>query len=136
MSDPDDLPVYTAAAPKVPSSDELRARIPGWGVDLDPANRPSYPREKHEATGARWDFPDRQPEPEPREKSIEHEILPPVFGTTLPLRGLSGRMRRYSYRRFSEARTAHWLLLLAADRVDVLEHRLASVGRRLSGRAR
>ena len=24
-----------------PSREELRARIPGWGVDLDPADRPA-----------------------------------------------------------------------------------------------
>ena len=29
-----------------PSREELRARIPGWGADLDPADRPSYPRER------------------------------------------------------------------------------------------
>ena len=27
-------------------------------------------------------------------------------------------MRKYAYRRFSEARAAHWLILVAADRVD------------------
>jgi hypothetical protein len=37
---------YTAEHPPTPSSDELRARIPGWGADLDPADRPSVPRLK------------------------------------------------------------------------------------------
>ena len=32
--------------PLVPESEELRARIPGWGADLDPADRPSVPRER------------------------------------------------------------------------------------------
>ena len=33
---------YLPDKPKsVPSSDELRARIPGWGADLDPKDRPS-----------------------------------------------------------------------------------------------
>jgi hypothetical protein len=27
-------------------------------------------------------------------------------------------LRKYSYQRFSEARAAHWLLLVAADRLD------------------
>ena len=56
---------YTADKPPLPSrTDELRARIPGWGVDLDPADRPSVPRERlrPDATGAHWDFPERQPE--------------------------------------------------------------------------
>jgi hypothetical protein len=120
---------YTADKPELaPSSDELRARIPGWGVDLDPADRPSVPRERFDpgATGAHWDFPERQPEKWPRERSVEHEQLPPVFGTTCPPRGVSGMLRRYAYR-FSEARAAHWLILIAADRVDALEHHLESL---------
>lgn len=125
MSEP--IPVYTSAAPPVPSSEELRARIPGWGVDLDPADRPSYPKERAEETGAHWQVPDRQPETSPRERSVEHEMLPPVFGTTAPLHGLSGTIRSYSYRRFSEARAAHWLLLIAADRVDAVESHLRSL---------
>jgi hypothetical protein len=105
------------------SSDELRARIPGWGVDLDPRDRPSVPRLQFEPnlTGADWDFPERQSEAWPRERSIEHKFLTPVFGTSCPPKGVSGLIRKYSYRRFSEARAAHWLLLLAADRVDALE---------------
>ncbi|MBO3095656.1 hypothetical protein [Cellulomonas dongxiuzhuiae] len=111
---------YTAAKPPLPETpDELRARIPGWGADLDPADRPQVPRERTDLpNGAHWDFPDRQPETYPRERSIEHEMLTPVFGTAQPLHGLSGAIRRYSYERFSEARAAHWLLLIAADRVD------------------
>ena len=35
-------------------------------------------------------------------------------------------MRRYSYRRFSEGRAAHWLILMAADRVDSIESHLRS----------
>jgi len=108
----------------------LRSTVPGWGVDLDPAVRPSVPKEVRQETGAHWDFPERQPELFPREKSTEHKFLTPVFGTAQPLRGLSGAIRRYAYR-YSEARTAHWLLLMAGDRVDVLESRM---GAALSGR--
>src|SRR5215217_9543807 len=96
---------YRAEKPELPASiDQLRARIPGWGVDLDPADRPSFPRERFDpaASGAHWDFPDRQPEPWPRERSIEHEMLTPVFGTTCRPHGLSGAIRRYSYRKYSE----------------------------------
>jgi hypothetical protein len=35
-------------------------------------------------------------------------------------------MRKYAYRRFSEGRAAHWLLLLAADRVDAVESHIRS----------
>ena len=121
---------YTAQKPPLPETpEELRARIPGWGVDLDPADRPSVPRERFDpgATGAHWDFPERQPELRPRERSIEHAFLTPVFGTSCPTRGLSGVVRRLAYRRYSEARTAHWLLLIAADRVDAVENHLLSL---------
>lgn len=120
---------YRAEKPPIAeSSDELRARIPGWGVDLDPKDRPSNPREKFdpELNGAHWDFPERQPEKWPRERSIEHAFLTPVFGTSCPPKGLSGIMRKYAYRRFSEARAAHWLILVAADRVDSVESNLRS----------
>jgi hypothetical protein len=110
-----------------PSRDELRARIPGWGVDLDPADRPSHPKLQYPAdTGAHWEFPDRQPERFPRERSIEHAMLTPVFGTAQPRRGLAGAIRTYAYERFSEGRAAHWLLLVAADRVDAIEAHVAS----------
>jgi hypothetical protein len=120
---------YTADKPRLAeSSDELRARIPGWGADLDPADRPSFPQERFDpaATGAHWVFPERQPETWERERSIEHKFLTPVFGTSCPPKGLSGRLRKHAYRTYSEARAAHWLLLLAADRVDVLESNLGS----------
>jgi hypothetical protein len=116
-------PIAAAETPE-----QLRARIPGWGADADRTLRPSVPRERFDlVTGAHWDFPDRQPETTPRERSIEHGMLPPVFGTSVPLKGLSGAIRRYSYAKFSEGRAAHWLLLLAADRVDVVESRVTAL---------
>ena len=118
---------YTADQPKKgPTSEELRARIPGWGADLDPRDRPAVPRERFEPTGAHWAFPERQEEKWPRERSVEHRFLTPVFGTSTPPKGLSGVMRRYAYGRFSEGRAAHWLVLIAADRVDAVESHLAS----------
>src|SRR4051812_25355226 len=122
---------YTADKPTPRlTSDQLRAKIPGWGADLDPSDRPSVPRERYapESTGAHWEFPERQPELEPRERSIEHRFLTPVFGTTAPLKGFSGTLRRLAYRRYSEARAAHWLILLAADRVDAIESHIVSFG--------
>jgi hypothetical protein len=58
--------------------------------------------------------------------SIEHAVLTPVFGTSCPPKGLSGAIRKFSYRRYSEGRAAHWLLLVAADRVDAWESHLRS----------
>lgn len=121
---------YTAdQPPKVPITEELKARIPGWGVDLDPRDRPSVPRERRDLdSGAHWDFPERQEEREPRERSIEHTMLPPVFSTACPPRGLSGAIRRYAYSNYSEGRAAHWLLLILGDRVDAWENHLKSFG--------
>src|SRR5689334_1297460 len=120
---------YTPDKPKLAeSSDELRARIPGWGADLNPADRPAVPQEVFdpEFGGAHWEFPERQPEKWPRERSIEHKFLTPVFGTSCPPRGISGALRRFSYRTCSEGRAAHWLFLLAADRIDAWESHLRS----------
>jgi hypothetical protein len=111
-----------------PSREELRARIPGWGADLDPADRPSHPKLRYapETTGAHWDFPERQPEKWPRERSVEHAFVTPVFGTAQPPKGLSGAIRKFSYATYSEGRLGHWLLLILADRVDAWEHHLRS----------
>jgi hypothetical protein len=115
--------------PLAESTDELRARIPGWGADLDPNDRPAVPQEVliEDRTGAHWEFPERQPELWPRERSIEHGMLTPVFGTTCPPKGLSGAIRKFAYARFSEGRAAHWLLLLLGDRVDAWESHLRSL---------
>lgn len=118
MSETPSTPYLAGQGQRKFSSDQLRQRIPGWGVDLDPGDRPSVPKERMDLpTGAHWDFPERQEERQPRERSIEHQFLTPVFGTSVPLKGLSGAMRRYAYK-YSEARAAHWLILIAADRVD------------------
>ena len=120
---------YTADKPRLAESpDELRARIPGWGVDLDPKDRPSVPRERFDPDlgGAHWDFPERQPEKWPRERSNEHKFLTPVFGTSCPPKGVSGMIRKYAYATFSEGRAAHWLLLMVADRVDSVGSHLRS----------
>jgi hypothetical protein len=115
--------------PLAEDSDQLRARIPGWGADLDVADRPSVPRERFDPTfsGAHWEHPERQPEKWPRERSVEHTELPPVFGTTCPPKGLSGVVRKYAYARYSEGQAAHWLLLIAGDRIDVVESTLRSL---------
>jgi len=121
---------YTADKPPLPETvEQLRARIPGWGVDLDPRDRPSYPKLelREDRTGAHWDFPERQVEERPRERSIEHAFVTPVFGTAQPTRGVSGALRKYAYRRHSEGKMAHWLILMAADRVDSMGSSATSV---------
>lgn len=121
---------YTAEKPpNARSSEELRRTVPGWGVDLDPKDRPAVPKEKFnpQGTGAHWDFPERQQERWPREKTTEHKFLTPVFGTACPPKGLSGVIRRHAYRRYSEGRLSHWLLLVLGDRVDVVESRITGL---------
>jgi hypothetical protein len=119
---------YTADKP-IPPPDPatLRERIPGWGADLDPADRPAFPREQPGIpTGAHWELPEQQPEKQPRERSLEHTRLTPVFGTAQPLHGLSGKIRRYAYATYSEGQAAHWLLLVVGDRVDAITSHLRS----------
>src|SRR4051812_33149887 len=96
---------YTADKPALPETiEQLKARIPGWGVDLDPEVRPSEPKLqwKGDRTGAHWKTPDQQPEHWPRERSLEHARLTPVFGTACPPKGLSGLVRKRAYARYSE----------------------------------
>ncbi|MFH6690601.1 hypothetical protein QVL82_17465, partial [Cellulosimicrobium funkei] len=90
-----ETPYVAGPARRPVDADALRARVPGWGVDLDPRDRPSYPREVYDpaATGAHWDVPEQQPELRPRERSVEHAHLTPVFGTSAPLHGASGAVR-------------------------------------------
>jgi hypothetical protein len=123
------MPYTPQMPPPAETTEQLKQRIPGWGVDLDPRDRPSVPQVafQEDLSGARWEFPERQPEKWPRERSIEHKFLTPVFGTSCPPRGLSGAIRKFSYARYSEARAARWLLLMLADRVDAWENHLRSL---------
>jgi len=119
---------YTAEKPaNTPPLDEVRSRIPGWGVELDYSDRPAVPMERFAPSmiGAHWHFPERQEERWPRERSPEHAMLTPVFGTSCPPRGLSGMIRKYAYT-LGEGKSSHWLLLLAADRVDIVESMVKS----------
>jgi hypothetical protein len=52
--------------------------------------------------------------------------MTPVFGTAQPLSGVSGLVRRLGYS-IRETRARHWMTLLLADRIDVLEHRVAKL---------
>src|SRR3712207_5249032 len=128
MTDPDIPSAYVRnKRTPPPTREELRARIPGWGADLDPADRPSYPKLQYPAdTGAHWDFPERQPGSGGREGALDHAFVPPGCGPAQPLSGPSGAVRRLAYRRFSEGRLAHWALLIVGDRVDAWGSHLRS----------
>ena len=103
-------------------SQSKHSQIPGWGADLDHANRPAVPMEKP-LSGAESDHvkePEQQPVTVEVLHSVERPGITPVFGTSQPPHGVSGMMRRVAFRR-SENDLRHWMLLLAADRVDVIE---------------
>jgi hypothetical protein len=53
-------------------------------------------------------------------QSIEHNRQPAVVGTSTPPSGLSGVIRRIAFRR-SESDWLHWLMLMGADRINVVE---------------
>jgi hypothetical protein len=98
-------------------------RLPGWGVDADPRNDPTYPmrdRARDDSPGMNWSRPEQQASGIETLRSIEHNRQPAVFGESTPPRGLSGSLRRRAFR-FSESQWAHWLMLMAADRIDVVE---------------
>jgi hypothetical protein len=52
--------------------------------------------------------------------SNERPTMTAVFGTSSPPSGLSGAIRRFAFR-FSEGSWGHWLPLILADRVNVVE---------------
>ena len=101
---------------------DLAGRIDGWGSDLDLARRPGVPRDKAPEIGVESLYPpiEQQVARVKIHKSNEHGRLTPVFGTTCPPRGLSGSIRDLAYL-FSEGQLPHWLTLLLADRVNVVE---------------
>lgn len=108
-------------APRRPSRQELQ-HINGWGADLDRKNRPGVPMER---TPPRFI---NQPEGDPPQQQEKVEILvsterpgiTQVFGTVQPPSGLSGMIRRLAFKS-SENDIRHWLLLLLADRVNMVE---------------
>jgi hypothetical protein len=95
------------------------------GMDA-PLERPGVPMESRtpKVEGAPPADPVRQRVTEPHFKREGLDELTPVVGTAQPPRGLSGVLRGIAYR-MPEHQSRHWLMLLAADRVDVMEHRLA-----------
>jgi hypothetical protein len=99
------------------------ATIPGWGIDADPENDPTYPyRDRSRDTGLalNWERPAQQEPHVEILRSIEHNRLPAVFGTSTPPSGVSGIIRRFAFR-YSESNWWHWLLLMGADRINVVE---------------
>lgn len=104
------------AGPRTPPR---RSPPPVEAVDLDPSHRPGIPKE-------------RPPEPWPNSRPVPKRMtappsvlkhgrpnkpMPPVYGTAVPLRGLSGAIQSAAYR-LPDHDANHWLLLMLGDRVQ------------------
>lgn len=107
--------------------DGAHDHIHGWGADADPADRPAVPMER---TPPRLEhLPAELERQVPRHKihhSTERPGITPVFGTSAPPTGASGAMRDVAFR-YSENDLRHWLILLGADRVNMLEGLLSDL---------
>ncbi len=97
--------------------------IKGWAVDANTENDPTYPmkhRTNEEHRGYSWKRPQQQPVNVEVLHSNERPNVSAVFGTSTPPSGLSGQIRRYAFK-YSEGSWGHWLPLILADRVNVVE---------------
>ena len=108
-----------------PKTDRAIARpdVRGWGVDADPRNDPTYPyRDRSQDPGLtkNWPRPAIQKAEVEILQSIEHIRRPAVVGSATPPKGLSGMIRRAAFR-WSESNWLHWLMLMGADRINVVE---------------
>ncbi len=104
--------------------------IVGWGVDANPQNDPTYPyrdRSGDDHSGE-WTRPAQQHPEVELLQSVEHKQLPAVFGTASPPKWISGWIRRAAFR-WSESHWAHWMLLMGADRVNMVEGLVEDLGR-------
>jgi hypothetical protein len=99
------------------------SQIGGQGVDADPNNDPTYPmkhRTDGEHAGYAWERPQQQPITVEVLHSNERPDVTAVFGTSTPPSGPSGAIRRLAFK-YSESSYGHWLPLMLADRVGVVE---------------
>ena len=99
------------------------SQVKGWGVDADPKNDPTYPmknRNNGEHAGYTWERPTQQPRSVEVLHSNERPNVSATFGTSTPPAGLSGVIRREAFK-YSENSYGHWVPLMLADRVGMIE---------------
>jgi hypothetical protein len=99
------------------------SQVKGWGVDADPKNDPTYPMKKRnngEHAGYSWTRPPQQPTDVEVLHSNERPNFSATVGTSTPPSGLSGMLRRFAFK-YSESSYGHWLPLMLADRIGVVE---------------
>lgn len=98
------------------------SKINGWGIDNVEDDFPNYPYKTYTGDDHQrinWERPSLQTKTVEILKSTERPYITATFGSAHPPKGLSGAIRRYAFR-FSENMLRHWLLLLLADRVNVV----------------
>ena len=99
------------------------SQVKGWGVDANPKNDPTYPiknRNNGEHAGYSWERPTQQPLTVEILHSNERPNVSATFGTSTPPSGLSGIIRRAAFN-YSENSYGHWLPLMLADRIGMVE---------------
>ncbi len=117
--------------------DERKEPAAGWGrpdagVDASAGARPGVPMYARGIRPIEGLRPGQEPaiprqQDDPRHlKRLGLKRLTPVYGTANPPHGLAGVMRRWAYG-FPEDLARHWMILLMADRVDVVEDRLGGL---------
>jgi len=97
--------------------------IPGWGMDIDVENEPTYPIKIYTGDDhkrSNYDKSEQQPVNIELLKSNERPAYSAVFGSSVPPSGVSGKIRRYAFQH-SEDRYRHWIPLIIADRVNQVE---------------
>lgn len=107
------------------------SQVKGWGLDADPENDPTYPMKKRnngEHAGYTWERPTQQLPGVEVLHSNERPHVTSVFGTSTPPAKLSGMIRRLAFHD-SESSYGHWLPLMLADRIGVVEGYLEDFGR-------
>ncbi|QEC54539.1 hypothetical protein [Flavisolibacter ginsenosidimutans] len=104
-------------------TDETYKDIPGWGIDADPENEPTYPMKHYTGDDHQrlhYERPPLQPVDVEVLHSNERPNVTAAFGTVSPPSGLSGMLRRYAFQH-SEGSSLHWLPLIMADRINAIE---------------
>ena len=101
--------------------------VDGWGVDVE--YHAGYKRElPSNVKNVRGDVEYWQIPQDKVFLSVEHPHLTPVFGVSSAPGGMSGMLREYAYN-FGEGANRHWLTLMAADRIDILENLIGDLFR-------
>jgi hypothetical protein len=98
---------------------------PPWAdVDRDLARRPGVPWQRDPRPWPNTRYPPERQQGTPASPmhGRPNKELPPVFGTAVPLAGLSGAVRTFAYT-LPDHKPNHWMLMMLGDRIDSWETR-------------